>query len=146
MKGILNFILLNPDEKSLEISHQSLMGNIICDGHVRRCIGYKIIPAEIHECCMNAEFWELKVEIGQEIQTWGPLLRSGGDAISLSLNTQDNLTRSNHDQILKSFEFKTTKVKIDNDAHIFISKYYPDLSFEEDMVVCLGIASWEYSL
>lgn len=144
--GILSIILLNSDPKSLEISHQALIGTLICqDGHVGRCIGYKINPPEVHECCLNSEFWELKVEMSG-IEIWGPLLRTGGDSIKLSLNSQDSLMESLSDRILNSFEFTTSKVMIDDEAKQFISKYYPDLSFESDMIACVGMASWEYNL
>jgi hypothetical protein len=144
--AVLSLILLNPDQESKEIKHQSCIGTLICkDGHAGRCVGKKINLPKIHECCSNAEFWELQVEMS-EIEIWGPLLRMGGDAISLSLNDRDTLLESKSDQILKSFEFKTSKLMIDNEAKQFISKYYPDLSFTSDMVACLGIASWEYNL
>jgi len=145
-KGVLSLILMNPEEDSLEISHQSLIGTLVCqDGRVARCVGKNINLPTIHECCFNAKFWQLQVEM-REIETWGPLLRTGGDNICLSLNDQDTLVESKKDQILKSFEFKTSKVMIDDEAKQFISRYYPDLSFSSDMVACLGIASWEYNL
>ena len=140
----MSLILLDPDPKSTDISHQSLVGTLIRhDGEVGRVVGCKIVPPDVHECCFNAEFWQFSVEIDGEIQEWGPLLRTGGDLLCLSLNVQDTLLSTKNDQCLESCEFKTTKVKIDHEALEFISKYYPDLSFESDMVVCLGSVCWE---
>ena len=145
MSGILSLILFGCDDSEY-ISHQKLIGHFVSnDGRIGRIGGRRIKPPQVHECCLDSEFWELKVQLGDCIQIWGPLLRTGGDTLSLSLNVQDTLHEEEKEKELKEFEFRTSKVKTDQSASDYISKFYPDLSFESEMVVCIGTVSWQYS-
>ena len=144
----MNWILSGSDLESHFISHTKLLGYLISDdGQVARLLGNRVTPSNVNDCCVDAEFWEFKVLFSDDkCQVWGPFLRTGGDALSLSMNVEDSLTDQQvSDGVLSSFEYRTHLIKTDKEAQDWILKYYPTLKFDSEMVVCLGSVDWEYS-